>query len=380
MSKAFDCVDRKMLIEDLKNIVDQDELHILKILIEDVTLQVKNSKKTGEKFITNVGVPQGDCLSPILFTFYLAQALKSEEIPQDKDHTYAKRGLPQDIDHNYAKSEEKLLIDMQYADDINWNSASKEKIEEIENKIPQKLEKRKLIINKDKTEKYTLGNKEDESWKSCKYLGSVLDTEKDIVRRKQLGMSAFKQYQHILQSKKILLEARMRLFDTYVSSIFLYNSELWTLTKTLSNTIDIFHRNLLRKVLKVKWPYVIKNEKLYSQTKEIKWTARIKGRRMRFLGHFLRLPENCPAKLAFNECNCKTIRERGANKKTLLKLYNEDLKTIDSNLNLQDRNIFYLAQDRNQWRDKVVNRSTAMPTIGVVQSQYCPEKPKRSNS
>ena len=90
---------------------------------------------------------------------------------------------------------------------------------------------------------------------------------------------------------------------------------------------------------------------------------------MRFLGHFLRLPENCPAKLAFNECKCKTIRERGANKKTLLKLYNEDLKTIDSNLNLQDRNIFYLAQDRNQWRDKVVNRSTAMPTIGVVQSQ-----------
>ncbi len=30
----------------------------------------------------------------------------------------------------------------------------------------------------------------------------------------------------------------------YIASIFLYNSELWTLTETLQNSIDSFHRKI----------------------------------------------------------------------------------------------------------------------------------------
>ncbi len=35
-------------------------------------------------------------------------------------------------------------------------------------------------------------------------------------------------------------EDRIRIFEVYVSSIFLYNSEVWTLTKALENTTDVF--------------------------------------------------------------------------------------------------------------------------------------------
>jgi len=41
MSKAFDCVNRDTLLQDLKKLLNEDELHIFKILIEDVILQVK---------------------------------------------------------------------------------------------------------------------------------------------------------------------------------------------------------------------------------------------------------------------------------------------------------------------------------------------------
>ena len=59
MSKAFHTVDRKTLLEDLKRIVNPDELHLIKILLDEVKLAVRVGKTTGELFQTNVGVPQG---------------------------------------------------------------------------------------------------------------------------------------------------------------------------------------------------------------------------------------------------------------------------------------------------------------------------------
>ena len=78
MSKAFDNVNRKILMDDLKLILSNDELHLVKILLTNVSLQVKTNNIFGEKFKTTKGIPQGDSLSPILFTLYLANAMKEE--------------------------------------------------------------------------------------------------------------------------------------------------------------------------------------------------------------------------------------------------------------------------------------------------------------
>ena len=75
MSKAFDRVERGRIIQDLKEFLEEDELHLIKILMEDVRLAVRVGKEPGKQFKTNIGIPQGDCLSPILFTLYLARAL-----------------------------------------------------------------------------------------------------------------------------------------------------------------------------------------------------------------------------------------------------------------------------------------------------------------
>ena len=75
MSKAFDSINRKLLIEDLKQIIDPDELHLVKILL-DVKLAVKCGNSKSEYFDTNVGAPQGDCASANEFTFYVAKTLQ----------------------------------------------------------------------------------------------------------------------------------------------------------------------------------------------------------------------------------------------------------------------------------------------------------------
>ena len=80
MSKAFDTVNRLKLINMLEPHIPKSEFNLIKLLLQNTTLQVKNGKIKGEKFISNIGVPQGDCLSPKLFTFYLDQVLKKSRV------------------------------------------------------------------------------------------------------------------------------------------------------------------------------------------------------------------------------------------------------------------------------------------------------------
>ena len=72
MSKAFDTVIRRKLLNYLKEVVDDDELHLMNILIRAVNYKVCVDDELGENFITKTGIAQGDCLSAILFIFYLA--------------------------------------------------------------------------------------------------------------------------------------------------------------------------------------------------------------------------------------------------------------------------------------------------------------------
>ena len=89
MSKAFDTVKRNNLMELLETILDLDETHMMKMLLKDVKLIVRIGKEFGEKITTNIGVPQGDCLSPILFTLPSKQkdqkSLKNTTIANSND-------------------------------------------------------------------------------------------------------------------------------------------------------------------------------------------------------------------------------------------------------------------------------------------------------
>ena len=71
----------------------------------------------------------------------------------------------------------------------------------------------------------------------------------DVKRRKILAMNVANSMKEIFFGD-ISIEVKVRSFNCYVSSVFLYNCETW---KTLENTIDSFQRRLLRiAVLNVK--------------------------------------------------------------------------------------------------------------------------------
>ncbi len=76
---------------------------------------------------------------------------------------------------------------------------------------------------------------------------------------------------------------------------------MWTLTNKLENTVDVFQRSLLRRILKISWKDKITNDELYEKTKAKIWSNEIKRRRSNWFGHMMRLPEETPAKQALEE-------------------------------------------------------------------------------
>ena len=103
-------------------------------------------------------------------------------------------------------------------------------------------------------------------------------------------MTAYTQYKHILTDKKLDAKTRMRVFNAYITSVFMYNTEIWTINKKTVNTIDVFQRNLYREMLKIKWPNKISNEELYKRCTSEPWSIRIARRRpLTWVGHLHRL-------------------------------------------------------------------------------------------
>ena len=158
------------------------------------------------------------------------------------------------------------------------------------------------------------------------------------------------------------MKTKLRIFNTYVTSVFMYNSEIWTLTKEQEKRIDSFHRNMLRKMMKIKWPFTISNNELYNRTKETPWSRKIHERRLRWLGHMLRLNEETPVRKALEESLKPARHPPGRPKTTWIGRTNEDLQYIRPDLKINNEALRHLASDREVWRRVI--RESAVPTNG----------------
>ena len=221
MSKAFDTIRRPQLIKVLGKILEDDELHMFYILLYKMQYTVQVGNARGEPFETNIGAPQGDCASAPEFTFTLAVAL----MLQNADAIT----LPDRPRVNHNQNKENFSIDLQYADDIGNITTDKKHKDTIKQELPLKVKQRNLNINTEKTEEFFVGTDGNDEWKTIKYLGSILDTEKDIKRRKGLSIDAFNKYERILCNRQTSIKLKIRTLNTFIYPMLLYNCEIWTL-------------------------------------------------------------------------------------------------------------------------------------------------------
>ena len=86
-----------------------------------------------------------------------------------------------------------------------------------------------------------------------------------------------------------------------------------------SNTVDNFQQKHLYGILDIKWPKFISNEDLYETTAGSIWSDKITNRRLTFLGHIVRLPEETQVHKFLNKFNIPRKKPRGVQKQTWIR-------------------------------------------------------------
>ena len=99
---------------------------------------------------------------------------------------------------------------------------------------------------------------------------------------------------------RISISLRLRLYESFVVRVLIYNMGTWGLTKTKLDRLDAYHRRHLHQIVGIHWPHRISNTALYRRCRCHPISEDVKSARWRLFGHVLRMPRDTPAQQAID--------------------------------------------------------------------------------
>ena len=120
-------------------------------------------------------------------------------------------------------------------------------------------------------------------------------------------------------------------------------------SKQCRNTLDVFHRRCIRKILGLSWQNRVTNEELMRRSGMQALSEIVQTRRLRLAGHVLRLPDVRPARVAMTWIPESGWRTSGRPQMTWRTSFKEDLHRM----NLTWYGARRAANDRQRWRNLV---------------------------
>ena len=346
--KAFDSLNRSVIWKILKKYgVPVKLINLIKTLYEGYECCVILENRLSDWFSVETGVRQGCILSPILFLVTIDWVMrKTCNVP---------RGIRWNI-FNY-------LEDLDFADDLalisNRVGQLQEKTERLEKFAGQtglvinEMKTKSMHINNPSVEKLKVNGNEVESVDEFIYLGSVVSTdnsaEKDIKHRINKAKGSYAMLRPIWNSREYSRKTKIKIFKSNVLSVLLYGSETWRVTEKDLKKLETFQNTCLRRIYKIFWPNTVSNRALLrlSNTKSIEET--MKERRLRLLGHVLRMGNNRAPKVAMRWTPSNGKRKRGRPRMTWRRTVEKDLKEIGLSWGEAEA----AARDRGNWRQLV---------------------------
>lgn len=347
--KAFDSIHRLSLWKILKSYGIPDKLiSIISKFYENFQscVAVGQNQKT-EYFDIATGVRQGCILSPILFIIIIDWVLK--RTIEDK-----RRGLQLGISD--------CLEDLDFADDLALLSSTMQHLQEKTDRLVKFAEQVGLFVNIKKTEVMSITKNitssieiKGEKLKTVNkftYLGSVISKDDgaraDIQTRISKARVAFNSLNNIWKSSKYSEKTKIKLYNSNVKSVLLYGSECWRVVSTEMAKISSFHNSCLRRICKVFWPNKITNEDLYKRTNCKNIEKEIQQRRLKWLGHVLRMDKNRYPKKCL-KWHPPGKRSKGRPKATWRRSIESELKEMGMTWGEAAKH----AHDRKTWRQTV---------------------------
>lgn len=287
-TKAFDKVRHEDLMDILQDLdIDGKDIRLIRNLYWEQTACMRVDNQYSDSTQIKRGVRQGCVFSPDLFNLY------SERIMREIDSVegFVIGG------HN--------LNNIRFADDAVLIAATREKLQELLNKVAEESMKRGLSINCKKTECMVIGKKDGprcelylngtliKQVEKFIYLGSVITEngkcDPEIRRRIALAKDAFQKLEHILRNRKLSMETKKRVLDCYVISILTYGCECWTISAQMEDKLKAAEMWFLRKMLRISYTEHVTNDAVLCKANtERKLMKIIRKRQLEFLGHVMR--------------------------------------------------------------------------------------------
>jgi hypothetical protein len=94
-------------------------------------------------------------------------------------------------------------------------------------------------------------------------------TCKDVETRIQKARGTFTRLRKIWLAHYINKDTKIKLFNVYVKSVLLYGCQTWLVTCEIQRKLQSFVNGCLRYIMKIRWPRVISNERLWEVTGQI---------------------------------------------------------------------------------------------------------------
>ena len=346
--KAFDSVHRDSLWRIISSYgIPPKIVQLISIFYNNFECSIINGNTLTDWFKVESGVRQGCILSPILFLITIDWVMKNTTA--DKP-----RGIQWTL---FSK-----LEDLDFADDLALLSSSHNHIQEKTNRLCRFAQQTGLTINEKKTQimkinntiqnTVTIKDHHIEEVDDFTYLGSLLSkedsTSKDIKSRLNKARTAFAKLRPIWKSQQYSLRTKLKLYNSNVKSVLLYGSECWRETQADMNKLSSFHNGCLRKICKIFWPEIISNADLFKKTNSLDIVIEIRRRRMRWLGHVLRMPQESIPKVALR-WTPQGKRNRGRPKTTWRRTVLADLEKENLTWGEAEKK----AKNRTEWRSFV---------------------------
>ena len=264
LKKAFDSISRSSLwFKMIKSGIDGKLFDLVRSMYDNIKLQVKYLGSLSDLFSCDVGLLQGEIISPFLFALFI------DDIEMN---------LQENLNAGITIDQLQLYL-LLFADDAVLFSETREGLQNQLNNLETYCKTWNLTVNVLKTkivvfrkggnlchaDKWFYSGEEIEIVNSFAYLGVVFSSGGSFIpNAKTLSGKALKamhQLLNLLHEVDTPLNIALNLFDSLVASVLSYGCEVWGFINT--ECLERVHRKFCKYILNVKQS--TNNYALYSE-------------------------------------------------------------------------------------------------------------------